>query len=246
MTQRYFIQQANTETMASGRSAIEDAPSPREYRSLLRAARDRVDEDFQLECLFIVRLTGELGLRAGELSHLKEHWVDFETQEIVIPSHEPCTKGQDGGPCGYCKKRAEEAAQANNSVSYEKSVVDRWKPKVEEGARRVWFGWNEDIFDLIDEYLSIHGEYPHSRVSVNRRVTRVADASDRVEKGDVYPAALRAHAAMLHAKKGVRAPHLKQYMGWSNVGPAMEYVDRASDDMLTEFKRAHQTPGNRV
>lgn len=230
--------------MAEGKSTMMDAPSPREYRSLIRTTRNEVKEKYQLECEFILRIIGELGLRPGEIAHIKENWVDFDEQEIVIPPHEPCKKGRDGGPCGYCKKRAKSEAKHSDKISYEKALVDRWKPK--SGPRRVWFGWNEELFDLLDEYLSYNGGYSHSRVSVNRRVSRIAEASNLVDTEDVYPAALRAHAALLHARKGVRAPHLMEYMGWSKVDPAVECVRMTSGDMKSEFQQAHRNVINQV
>lgn len=230
--------------MAEGRSARNDAPTPRQYRSLIRTARNEIDEKYQLECCFVLRVIGELGLRPGEIAHFRENWVDFDEREIVIPSHEPCKKGRDGGPCGYCKKRARSEAKHDDEISYEKALVDRWKPK--SGPRKVWFGWQGELFDLIDEYLSYNEEYPHSRVSVNRRISRIADANKRVDTDDVYPASLRAHAALLHARKGVRAPHLMEYMGWSKVDPAVECIRMTSGDMKSEFQRAHRAPVNPV
>jgi integrase len=230
--------------MPKGKSAMKDAPTPRDFRSLLRTARNDVKEKYRLECEFILRVIGELGLRPGELAHLKESWVDFDEQEIAIPEQESCTKGRDNGPCGYCKKRAKSIAKHHDDISYEKAVVSRWQPK--SGPRGVWFGWDDELFDLLDEYLSLNGEYQHSRVSVNRRISRVARVNARLDEEDVYPAALRAHAALLHARKGVRAPHLMEYMGWSKVDPAVECIRMTSGDTKSEFQRAHRTPINQV
>lgn len=224
----------------------EDKPSPRAYRALVRSARDKVtqqkrdDEELRLECELIIRLLGELGMRAGEISHLEEEWVDFGNEVITIPEHRECTGGQDGGPCGYCKKQARQMANKDsNDMSYERALREYWRPKNDNAARDIWFGWNDDMFDLLDEYLALHGEYPHSRVSINRRVTQIAEESSRVEAESVYPHALRAHAAMYHARKGVRAFQLSQFMGWSDVSFAMDYIKMAADDVETEFKRAH-------
>ena len=235
---------SNTVVMPKGGSAIEQMPNSREYRALKRAAREKVDsgrydtDAYRLECQFIVRVMGELGLRAGELSHITDDWVDFDQLEINIPSYDECTKGRDGGPCGYCKKRARRRAE-HAEITYETALRDRWEPKNETSARSIWFGWNEELVEIIDEYLYKNGKYPHSRVSVNRRVTDIAEACDMVGADEIDPHSLRAHAAMFHAKRGVRAFQLKEFMGWSDVDGAMDYIRMASDDVRSELKRVH-------
>ena len=232
--------------MARTNSVKEDKPDPREYRALVRSAKnkvtraDRDNDGFRLECELVIRLLGELGMRAGEIAHLDESWVDFGNEVITIPSHSPCSKGQDGGPCGYCKKQARQMANKDsNNMSYERALQEYWRPKNDNAARDIWFGWNEDMFDILDEYLAIHGCYPHSRVSINRRINEIAEECNRIDGEDIYPHAMRAHAAMYHARKGVRAFQLSEFMGWSDVSFAMDYIKMAADDVESEFKRAH-------
>lgn len=229
-------------------SAKEDTPSPREYRCLKRAARDRVtnprkdDEEFRLECQFVLRVMGELGLRAGELVHIRDEWVDFEQNEIHIPGFDRCDFGDDGGPCGYCKKGAKQRAQKNEEVSYEVALRECWSPKGEFAERSIWFGWDPSLVEIIDEYLLQNGHYPHSRSSVNRRITTIADECELVDGEDIYPHALRGYAAKYHAREGMRAFQLKEMMGWSDVDGAMDYIKMASNDVRSELKRVHRDP----
>lgn len=224
--------------MPRANSAKEDMPSPREYRALKRAAREKVDEKYQLESLYLIRVMGELGLRAGEISHMTEEWVDFDQLEITLPVYDQCCKGKDGGPCGYCKKRARAEAEKDESITYETALRTRWKPKNEE-SRTIWFGFDESLVELIDEYLYKNGEFARARVTINRRIDRVAEACEMVNKSEIYPHALRAHAATFHANKGMRAFHLKEFMGWSDVDGAMPYIKMASGDVRSELKRIH-------
>ncbi|AEH39173.1 site-specific integrase [Halopiger xanaduensis] len=230
--------------MARTENAKEDAPKPREYRALKRAAQEKVtsarqdDVEFQLECEFVLRTMGELGLRAGEISHMRESWIDFDRCEIHVPEHDQCNMGDDGGPCGYCKAQAKDSAEKRD-ITYETALRERWKPKNEHAARTIWFGWDEDLVELIDEFMYKNGEYLHSRVSVNRRIKTIASECEMVDKDEVYPHALRAHAAMYHAKKGMRAYHLSELMGWSNIDAAMDYIKMTADDVKTEMKRVH-------
>lgn len=234
--------------MGRTNSAREDAPSAREYRCLKRAARDHVthlkrdDDEFRLECELVIRLMGELGLRAGEVPHLKESWVDFDQLEITLPTYDRCEDGQDGGPCGYCKQQAQQMANKRDDISYETALRKFWRPKNEMAARTIWFGWNEDLVEILDEYLYKFGAYKHSRVSINRRVDKVASECNMVDVDDVYPHALRGHAALFHAKKGMRAYQLKEFMGWSEVDGAMDYIKLAANDVKSELKRVHQNP----
>ena len=185
---------------------------------------------------------GELGLRAGEVVHLKENWIDWVQNEIHIPEFDRCDFGEDGGPCGYCKKQARQRAKKNDEISYEVALRDRWSPKGEFASREIWFGWDPSMVDLIDEYLLKYGHYPHSRASINRRVNKIAECCELVDKEEIYPHALRGHAAKYHAGKGMRAFQLKEFMGWSDVGGAMDYIKMASNDVKSELKRVHRDP----
>ena len=234
--------------MGRSNSAKEDMPSPREYRSLKRSAEEKVtnprkdDQEFRLECTFVLRLMGELGLRAGEVVHLTEDWVDFSQNEIHIPEYDRCDFGEDGGPCGYCKKQARQRARKNEEISYEVALRERWSPKGDFAVRDIWFGWDPTLVDTIDEYLLKYGHYPHSRASINRRINTIAEESELVETNDVYPHALRGYAAKYHATKGMRAFQLKEMMGWSEVDGAMDYIKMASNDVKSELKRIHRDP----
>lgn len=231
--------------MHPGGKARDNAPTPREYRDLRRAVQNRVeasrgdDYEHRLECEFVLRMMGELGMRAGEIAHMKEDWVDFDRLQIEIPEFQQCEKGKDGGPCGYCKKQAKQSVKKTD-VSYEKALRRCWSPKNEMAARTIPFGWDDELVDLIDEYMYKHGGFPKARVAINRRVDDMTEESDRVDKEDVFPHALRAHAAIYHAKKGMRAYHLTEFMGWADVSGAMPYIKMAADDLQTEMKRVHQ------
>lgn len=230
------------------RSAKDDAPSRRQYREMKRAAKDKVEstkhdtDEFRLECSFVLRLMGELGLRAGEVCHISESWIDFDRLEITIPEHDQCNYGRDGGPCGYCKKQARLAAE-NSEDSYEKALRRRWEPKNPSAERVIWYGWNDQLVDLIDEFMIQNEEYGSSRVSVNRRVKTIAKECEMISEEKVYPHALRAHAATSLAKKGMRAYQLKEFMGWAEVDGAMPYIKMASGDVRHELKRIHQNGG---
>lgn len=87
----------------------EDALSDREFERLCAATHhvDDYDDDYHgLQCRFVILVAGRLGLRAGEIAHMTEEWVDERDKMIRIPAHEACDKGRDEQKCGYCRKQA--------------------------------------------------------------------------------------------------------------------------------------------
>jgi integrase len=78
------------------------ALNDREFELFIRGAR-RLDCELQSqEAVFIGFVGGRLGLRPGEICHICEDWIDWRERMIVIPRHDECTKGKDGGLCGSC------------------------------------------------------------------------------------------------------------------------------------------------
>ena len=95
------------------RHSKEDVLSRRAFVQLLDGART-LDSPYDFEARLCVYLAGKLGLRAGEIAHVETDWIDWHDNMIRIPEHEPCSKGSDGGICGYCRSRAEDRLLANN------------------------------------------------------------------------------------------------------------------------------------
>lgn len=221
------------------RTATENALSDYEFRQLKRAAREGVKKDFRLRCEFILLTAGELGLRPSEISHMSEEWIDWETSEINIPEYDSCESGKNGDFCGYCKLRARKAAEHNDDVTYEMALRERWKPKDPASARTIYFGWSDELLDLFDRFFLEYDSYPDSRTSINRRIDRIVDAAPRIENKEINPQSLRGRTALFHAKEGMGAYHLMQFMGWTQLKPAMEYVEVVASDLKTELKRVH-------
>lgn len=92
------------------RQTKESALDPTEYEHLFHTTFG-MDEYYGLQCRFILVVAGRLGLRRGELTHMKESWIDWRRHRIEIPSHEECDKGRNGGPCGHCRQCAESEAR---------------------------------------------------------------------------------------------------------------------------------------
>ena len=57
---------------------------------LYRGAFEIDNPDRCLKTAYIILLAGRLGLRTGEIQHVREAWIDWRRGEIAIPRHDPC------------------------------------------------------------------------------------------------------------------------------------------------------------
>jgi integrase len=94
------------------RHSKELALDDREFELLLDGAR-RLDDYQGQQARFAILVAGRLGLRAGEVAHMRESWLNWRTRRIEIPSKEPCTKGKSEGICGYCEQAAKQMVRYN-------------------------------------------------------------------------------------------------------------------------------------
>jgi len=103
--------------------ARDDALSPREFERLIDASYGINKSRIELETRAVLYLTGRVGLRKGEVTHLAESWVNWSDGVITIPPFQPCTKGQHADePCGYCRRRAEDRVETNN-ITHDEAVA---------------------------------------------------------------------------------------------------------------------------
>lgn len=213
------------------RHSRQDAVDSGEFQQLL-AATERLDQPFRLQCKFILYLGGRLGLRAGEIAHCRVSWVDFDRQMLTIPSQQPCESGDSGGVCGYCRKRARAAVDAGTYEALDDALRHRWQPKTRNSARTIPFGWSDEIATVLTTFFDHTDRYPSSRISINRRVDRVARAAG-LDADAIYPHALRATAATHHAVNGLPPAALQAMMGWADLSTAVKYV-RASGEQTRQ------------
>jgi integrase len=107
------INQENSEPKTSALRELQDkndrthsrefSLSQREFENLIQVTYE-MESPYDLECRFILFLAGKLGMRSGEITHLKEEWVDWSNNVIKIPSFERCEKGtNEGEVCGSCR-----------------------------------------------------------------------------------------------------------------------------------------------
>lgn len=212
----------------------------------------QLDEPYDLQCRFVLFVAGRLGLRAGEIAHMTEDWIQWRESMIDIPRHEPCDSGRDGSICAHCEQNLDQSARiaTRNSIAadcedyallrdadtarkrgllVEPDYRVAWVPKTESAAREVPFDANTRASLLVESFFERYDAWPHSRQSINRRVNKIARNTDGIAVSDVYPHALRATAATKFSDSGLQVFSLKSVMGWSQLSTAKAYISSSGE-----------------
>lgn len=118
----------------------------------LYAGACQIEPLLDLEARFLLIAAGRLGLRKGEIRHMKPHWIDFDEEIIHIPEHDPCDVGKHGGICGACRAQARQMAEHNDAPIDE--IKDLyWKAKTIRAARGVPYSFSDRAKYIIPEYF---------------------------------------------------------------------------------------------
>lgn len=228
-------QSSNNEWAERHREALtthhshEDVLNDREFERLLEACRD-LPAPRGFEARFICLLSGRLGLRAGEIAHLRTTWVDWNRKLIQIPKQEPCD-------CGYCQRQARQEAAHTDDLTAKVALGSRWHPKTVASARSIPFDLSLRIELCVQRFASRYEGFPRSRSTVNRRVQEAAEQAQIT--GRVYPHCLRATAASHHAYKGVAPVPLQALMGWSDLATAQKYIRISGTATADALRQVH-------
>lgn len=215
------------------RHTKEDALSEREFELLLEGTYE-MKPYYGFQARFIVLVGGRLGLRRGEISHMRESWIDWRRNMIEIPRREPCQKGKSGGVCGYCRslaeQRVEHAEDEEDGITMEQALAETWRPKTEAAIREVPFDHDARAQLVIERFFDQYDAYPCSSQSLNRRVKKAAEHADELDPSNVYPHCLRATAATMLASKGFEVIPMKSMMGWSKFDTAQSYIAESGEN----------------
>lgn len=228
----------NTTSSGTVRNSADDALEDRAYQLLLESTY-QLKEPYDLESRFTVLVLGRLGLRVGEMIHMEESWIDWRQRMIRIPYHEPCHKGQDGGPCGYCRQLARQREENNDDVSFEDALGERWSAKTEAAARSVPFDFDPRVEIVVERYFDECDAVHISKSAVNRRINKCAELVPEVQDLNIYPHCLRATAASYHASRGLDAISLQSLLGWADLSTAHRYVRRSGDRTRRALNATH-------
>lgn len=225
------------------RHSKEDALTDTEFELLLEGSRQmNMDYYYEADPEFVIAVLGRLGLRRGELVHLRESWIDWNRSVIKIPSHDSCNFGKGGDVCGYCKQLAKQRTEyANDDLTYEDALEWVWVPKTKAAAREVYFGFDPRVELYIERYFD-SPEYDRVEASgsaINRRVKKAAENADGLDPTHLSPHSLRATAATYHAGRGLEMLSLMQFMGWCQPSTAKVYIGRNGRNTRRQLDSIH-------
>lgn len=206
------------------RHAREDSLSQVEFERGCETIFRMDDDYFSLESRFIWFVAGRLGLRSGEIVHMKSSWIDRSERTITIPRYQPCDKGRDGGICGQCRQNAKQIVDIHG-ISIDEAEGYMWGPKTESGAREIVYDATPRTRIAVEDYFDRFGSFQASGTAVNRRVNKIAEMTDCLDPSDIYPHCLRATAASNLLASGLGLMNLKVHMGWAALDTVLTYAD---------------------
>jgi len=163
---------------------------------------------------------------------------------IEIPDHHDCTKGTNGGVCGYCRQLARQRVEyADGDLTMEEALEWMWVPKTAAAAREVYFGFDARLKLVIERYFEsdAYDRYEPSGTAINRRVKKAAEHAAELKREDVRPHSLRATAATYHAGRGLEMLPLMQMMGWCQPQTAEIYIGRSGTNTARQLDSIHST-----
>lgn len=220
------------------RHTKQDALSDRDFQLLLEGA-SRMRDYYGFQARFVILVGGRLGLRAGEIAHMDESWIDWRRNMIEIPRFDPCTKGEDGGQCGYCRQQAAQRVDHNPGLELDDALEYAWSAKTDAAAREVPWDFDPRTSLAIERFFDEYDEWPVSRQAVNRRVNRAAELADDLQVGDVYPHCLRGTAATFHAARGLDVLPLQAMFGWADLSTAQRYIQQSGENTARALHGIH-------
>lgn len=248
------------------RHSRDNALEPKMFEHLVESTY-RMDDYYGLQARFVLFMAGRLGLRAGEIAHMDESWIDWRRSLICIPRQYDCTKGKDGGICGMCRQNARQKAGVRTENRYEEyhrkldgavelepgrggaqeSIVDEevftgsmWTPKTENAVREIAFDSVVRAGICVDRFFERFDSWPISQVGVNRRVTSAAEECPQIDPDDIFPHALRATGATFWADRGLGPKDLKQLLGWSQLSTARNYISESTVRLSQAMRHANR------
>jgi len=213
----------------------ERALSDLAFERVLRGAEAIEDDYRSLQARVAVLVLGRLGLRRGELVHLRSDWIDERRQTLTVPRQQGCERGRDGGICGMCHQLAKQRAAVNEGVDLKTATDWQWTAKTDAAARDVYYGHSSRVELAISDFLARFDRWPVSATGVNRRLDAAAEQADGVEPDHVAPHPLRATAATHLAGQGLEMHSLMQHFGWGQPSTAKCYLARNAENTARQL-----------
>lgn len=219
-------------TSRSVRHSKDRALNEREFELLLEGASQLSESPYYYapDPPLVIYALGRLGMRRGELAHLREQWINWRQKTIEIPPQSSCNMGPDGEVCGSCRQLARQRVDHADGLTLDEALEHMWAPKTEAGARAIYYGHDTRAEMYLERYFDndAYTRFEASGTAIGRRVKKAAENARELEPEDVHPHGLRATTATHLAGKGLGIYQLMQFMGWERASTAQAYVSRNS------------------
>lgn len=204
-------------------------------------------------------------MRAGEIIHLTEDWINWRDQRIEIPRFQDCHLGKVAECCGYCSQSATqmvkhyepEEGTARTQERLFNRILDsgfengdeltqddaeqlRWFAKTDSAARSIPFDWHPRTEIAIEQFFERGRDgWMLSKTALNRRINKALSYADELTEDSTMPHGLRATAASYHSSRGVPAITLQSLMGWSCMSTSRRYIRQSADTTSRALHHAH-------
>lgn len=234
------------------RPSRRDALAVNRYYHLYVGALQIDNYDRRLKACFVILMAGRLGLRVGEIQHLREAWIDWKRGEIVIPEYDPCA-------CYECWIRAYDVwgrrglAELQNNDEWEASAnwnelladerkevvamadyctpenlydiltTEQFSPKSDRGARVVPFGWSYRITACLMSFFDEFDCLDMRRDNVNGLIKEAASNAKGVSAENLSAHPLRATGLTFLADVANDSKLLQDVPGWQDPETARNY-----------------------
>jgi integrase len=124
------------------------------------------------------------------------------------------------------------------NLTFEEMAARRWEPKTSQSAREIPFDFDVRVQMTLERFFEEFDQWPRSSATLNRRINRLAEVAGLED--NVYPHALRATSASVHASRDISIYALMSTMGWKDPATARVYIQANDKQAAREIRSKHR------
>ncbi|MFC6888492.1 site-specific integrase [Halorubrum trueperi] len=236
----------------SPRRSAKDALEPDTYFQLYLGALQIEDPDRRLIACFVILVAGRLGLRIGEILHLREEHIHWKRGEICIPSFDPCAchqcwvkalnkwgrkglkelqaNGEWDNTATWKSLSAAEHEEVTAKADYctpenltQIIYTDQFTPKYDRSARVIAFGWSYRLTACLSTFFDTFDCLDWQRHSVNRLLKEAAENARGLDPEHISAHKLRATGETFFADISLDPKMLRDLGGWQQLKTGDRY-----------------------
>ncbi|WP_049966995.1 tyrosine-type recombinase/integrase [Natrinema thermotolerans] len=155
-----------------------------EFEHFVAGAKSIDDRLQRLEAEYVAFVGGRLGLRAGEILHSQESWVNWRKRRIEVPYHEPCSKGYGEDCCGYCSQQARQKSEYSE-LSLSEARLEVLQEQLSEVPQVPG-----DVRRQLQTAHIVHIDSDLSKEALDRQLESIAENAATVDDAEAFRKAL--------------------------------------------------------